>query len=93
MLPPPTPRASPAPRVDPTPDPETARTTEYNELVSAARALIDAGRYGEARMKAQRAIYVDPRRLSARALWAEAQTRLDQMSASAFPSPRTRGPY
>jgi hypothetical protein len=92
-LPSPTPRASPAPRVEPTPDPETIRTTEYNELVSAARALIDAGRYGEARMKAQRAIYVDPRRLSARALWAEAQTRLDQTSASAYPSRRSRWPY
>ena len=92
-LQPPTARVSPAPPVDRTPDPETTRTTEYNELVGAARALIDAGRYVEARMKAQRAILVDPRRLSARALWAEAQTRLDQMSASAFPSPRTRWPY
>jgi len=63
---------------------EAARAKQYNELVSDARALIDAGRYGEARARAQRAIFVDPRRMAARTLWAEAQTKLDQSSPSAF---------
>ena len=54
------------------------RARRYDELVSDARALIVAGRYGEARAKAQRAIFVDPTRISARSLWAEAQTRLDE---------------
>jgi hypothetical protein len=60
------------------PPAEPERTTAYDELVRDARTLIDAGRYSEARAKAQRALYVDPRRMAARNLWAEAQTRLDE---------------
>jgi len=74
---------------------EAARARQYNQLVSDARALIDAGRYGEARARAQRAIFVDPRRMAARTLWVEAQTKLDQSSPSAFATrpPRTRWSY
>ncbi|MGE5739182.1 MAG: hypothetical protein ACM34F_09840 [Betaproteobacteria bacterium] len=57
---------------------EPEQTTAYDALVRDARTLIDAGRYSEARAKAQRALHVDPRRMAARNLWAEAQTRLDE---------------
>jgi hypothetical protein len=59
--------------------------------VSEARALIDAGRYAAARATAQRALFADPRRMAARTLWAEAQTRLDEMQSQPFddrPRPR-----
>ena len=53
------------------------RAQQYDELIRAARASIDAGRYEAGRWQAQRAIQVDPRRMAARSLWAEAQTRID----------------
>ena len=69
----------------------TDRVTAYDELVSEARALIDAGRYAAARATAQRALFADPRRMAARTLWAEAQTRLDEMQSQPFDSrPRPR---
>jgi hypothetical protein len=58
--------------------PAETEQTAYDALVRDARTLIDAGRYSEARAKAQRALHVDPRRMAARNLWAEAQTRLDE---------------
>jgi hypothetical protein len=69
-------KLAPAPRAGGDDDGDD-RTLRYNALVAAARASIDAGRFDDARLHAQRAIHVDPRRMSARTLWAEAQTRLD----------------
>jgi hypothetical protein len=61
------------------------RTLMYDQLVSTARALIDAGRFSEARATAQRAIGVDKARMAARTLWAEAQTRLDGSEPGRYP--------
>ena len=58
-------------------EPDRVRAHQYDELIRAARASIDAGRYEAGRSQAQRAIQVDPRRMAARSLWAEAQTRID----------------
>jgi hypothetical protein len=66
--------------------PAETEQTAYDSLVRDARTLIDAGRYSEARAKAQRALHVDPRRMAARNLWAEAQTRLDETQSLPFAS-------
>jgi hypothetical protein len=93
-------RPSPAPRLGGDrdesrvePEADRDRAIKYDELVSAARMLIDAGRWDEARSKAQRALHVDPRRMAARSLWAEAQTKIDARDTPATtitPSGRTR---
>lgn len=67
-----------------------ARTSRYDDLIRAARVLVDAGRFGEGRDAAQRALHVDPRRQEARALWAEAQTRLDARVEAANDGRRVR---
>ena len=70
-------RAGEAPAPIDAPPAGRNREVRYNELVSTARALLDAGRPEEARTQAQRAIHVDPSRSAARSLWAEAQTMVD----------------